>query len=81
MIFLQHFIETLSNRYSQVSFWSIDHDERRCPDFAGGLAAAPWDLTRIGMMMLKNGTWKGVRVVPADWILALTSFGKDDDPC
>ncbi len=37
-----------------------------------GLALRPRDLARFGWMLLSGGKWKGVQVVPADWIAAAT---------
>lgn len=35
---------------------------------ASGLRLAPRDLARIGELVLGVGTWRGQRIVPADWI-------------
>lgn len=35
---------------------------------ASGLRLRPRDATKIGQLMLNKGVWRGVQIVPADWI-------------
>lgn len=39
----------------------------------GGLNLRTRDYARFGQMVLQGGVWQGVQVVPADWVVAMTS--------
>lgn len=39
----------------------------------GGLNLRTRDYARFGQMVLQGGAWQGVQVVPADWVVAMTS--------
>ncbi|PID36157.1 MAG: 6-aminohexanoate hydrolase [Rhodobacterales bacterium] len=39
----------------------------------GGLNLRTRDYARLGQLVLQNGMWNGVQVVPADWIAAMTT--------
>jgi CubicO group peptidase (beta-lactamase class C family) len=59
-----------------TEWFTDDHGEAFA---ASGLRMTPRDLARIGLMMLKGGTWGERRVVPAQWIERSTSPMVDID--
>ena len=38
----------------------------------GGLSLRPRDMAKIGYMMLQNGKWNGMQIVPEEWIIEST---------
>jgi len=64
---VEHLFEPLGIRRH---FW------KRSPtglvDTEGGLFLAPRDLARIAHLYLRDGTWEGKQVVPAEWVKAST---------
>ena len=49
------------------------HSPTGLPDTEGGLYISSASLAKIGFLFLKNGTWEGKEIVPADWVKASTS--------
>src|SRR5260370_7514921 len=43
------------------------HSSTGLPDTEGGLYISSASLAKIGFLFLKNGTWEGKQIVPADW--------------
>ncbi|MCW8927105.1 MAG: beta-lactamase family protein [Xanthomonadales bacterium] len=39
--------------------------------FGGGLFISTLDHARMGLLFLRNGTWQGRQIIPADWIEAM----------
>lgn len=60
--------------------WTVDSNDNNFANFASGLAAAPRDLLKIGLLFLKKGNWEGTQVVPADWIRKSTALACGDNP-
>jgi CubicO group peptidase (beta-lactamase class C family) len=54
-------------------------DQKGEPYAASGLRMAPRDLSRIGLVMLSNGSWGGKAVLPASWISRCTTPVVDID--
>jgi len=46
------------------------HSPTGLPDTEGGLYISSSSLAKIGFLFLKNGTWEGKQIVPADWVKA-----------
>ena len=46
-----------------VSFW-----QRGLPAAASGLRLRGRDLAKIGSLMIRDGKWNGIQVVPAQWV-------------
>jgi CubicO group peptidase (beta-lactamase class C family) len=46
------------------------HSPTGLPDTEGGLYISSSSLAKIGFLFLKNGTWRGKQIVPADWVKA-----------
>jgi CubicO group peptidase (beta-lactamase class C family) len=46
------------------------HSPTGLPDTEGGLYISSSSLAKIGYLFLKNGTWEGKQIVPADWVKA-----------
>jgi CubicO group peptidase (beta-lactamase class C family) len=40
----------------------------------GGLSMTSRDMARLGYLMLRNGTWDGREIVPADWVARSTAL-------
>lgn len=53
-------------------FWSRGQPNA-LPHMGGGLSLLSADLARIGYLVLRNGRWNDVQVVPEAWIAASTS--------
>jgi CubicO group peptidase (beta-lactamase class C family) len=49
-------------------------DDKGVPYAASGLRLLPHDMARIGQMMLQQGRWNGMQVVPKDWVEQSTTF-------
>jgi CubicO group peptidase (beta-lactamase class C family) len=45
------------------------HDPTGAPYGYGGLWLSPHDLARVGEMLLRDGVWRGTRVLPHGWVL------------
>lgn len=66
----EHLFEPLG--ISDVS-WDSDADGVYIPT---GMQMTPRDIAKLGYLYLKNGVWKGERIVPAEWIAAsLQAYG------
>ena len=63
----EYLFQPLSIRYH----WK--HSPTGLPDTEGGLYISSASLAKIGFLFLKNGTWEGKQIVPADWVKASTS--------
>ena len=63
----------------QQSRWRLSPDGRATG--GGGLWLRPRDTAKFGQLYLDGGTWKGVRVVPANWVeqsrVRSYTFGRD----
>jgi len=51
------------------------HSPTGLPDTEGGLYISSASLAKIGFLFLKNGTWEGKQIVPADWVKASVKPG------
>lgn len=51
-----------------ITDWSWTRDAAGNPHAMSGLQIRALDLARLGALMLDGGTWKGERVLSADWI-------------
>ena len=60
----QYLFQPLGIRYH----WK--HSSTGLPDTEGGLYISSASLAKIGFLFLKNGTWEGKQIVPADWVKA-----------
>ena len=47
---------------------SWHRDLKGNPIAASGLRMRPFDLAKIGLMVMNDGVWEGRRIVPADWL-------------
>lgn len=43
-----------------------------------GLWLTPFDMTKIGYLLLNNGTWDGTQIIPSDWIIDMTTSPEND---
>jgi len=46
------------------------HSPTGLPDTEGGLYISSSSLAKIGLLFLKNGSWEGKQIAPADWVKA-----------
>ena len=51
-----------------ITDWEWMSDLRGRPLAFAGLRMRPYDLARIGQLVLQRGAWNGRQIVPADWI-------------
>jgi CubicO group peptidase (beta-lactamase class C family) len=51
-----------------ITDWDWMKDAGGYPMTAGELEIRPIDLAKIGQMVLNGGVWKGIQVVPKDWL-------------
>jgi CubicO group peptidase (beta-lactamase class C family) len=51
--------------------WTVGRDGEARAD--SGLRLLPRDLTKLGELVLAGGTWKGDRIVPAEWVRRMTT--------
>jgi CubicO group peptidase (beta-lactamase class C family) len=66
---LDYFHERMVNTLGlqDTAYWSLDSRITRHPKYYGGLNMSARDLAKFGIMILHNGTFRGKRLVPADW--------------
>jgi CubicO group peptidase (beta-lactamase class C family) len=50
--------------------WRWDADPAGITDGADGLSMTPKDMAKIGLLLINNGTWEGMEIVPTDYVKA-----------
>lgn len=58
----------------QAGSFSIDRTTGGFEKMERGLNGTALDLVRLGVLYLHNGAWKGVQLVPSEWVAASTSY-------
>ena len=53
--------------------WSLDSQESGFEKMESGLNARAIDFAKFGSLFLHQGNWKGVQVIPAEWVAESTS--------
>jgi CubicO group peptidase (beta-lactamase class C family) len=64
----------------EISDWSWKKDMVGTPQAAYGLSLHARDLTRIGLLMLKDGRWNNTPLLSVEWIRQSTSPGSENTP-
>lgn len=53
-----------------ITNYEWQHTPQKVANTAGGIQLTPLDFARFGELYRKRGTWRGERIVPAEWVEA-----------
>jgi CubicO group peptidase (beta-lactamase class C family) len=58
--------------------WSVDSKLDAFEKMAGGINASSIDYAKFGQLMVENGFWQGIQLIPQEWVRESTAPGSSD---